>query len=58
MLAEGYAREYSDWGPYGYQTTFQASLQAAINGQRGLWAPQTGAGQTGLPELAAPGVAG
>jgi micrococcal nuclease len=56
MLAEGYVREYSAWGPYGYQSTFQAAQQAAIRGQRGLWAPDTCAGQTGSPP--APSTAG
>lgn len=45
MLAEGYAYEYTYGKPYKYQKEFKSLQTLAENNKRGLWAPDTCAGE-------------
>jgi micrococcal nuclease len=45
MVAQGYAYEYTYNTPYKYQAEFKQAEQAAREGQAGLWAPSTCAGE-------------
>ena len=45
MIAEGYAHEYTYRTAYRYQSQFRAAQREAQQGNRGLWSPDTCAGQ-------------
>jgi micrococcal nuclease len=53
MIAQGYAHEYTYATPYKYQQLFKQAQRTAREQNRGLWAPQTCAGNTSRPALAA-----
>lgn len=44
LVAEGYAREYTDDRPYAYREVLRVAEAAAAAAQRGLWSPATCAG--------------
>lgn len=46
MIEQGYAHEYTYQVPYKYQSEFKAAEASARNNQRGLWDPNTCAGDT------------
>jgi micrococcal nuclease len=54
MIAGGYAHEYTYDVPYRYQAEFQAAERSAREHDRGLWAPDTCAGDTTTPADGAP----
>jgi len=41
LIAEGYAREYTDDRPYHYRDAFRAAQAAAADAEQGLWSPAT-----------------
>jgi micrococcal nuclease len=49
MIGDGYAHEYTYRFPYVYQDEFRAAQADAIANQRGLWSPDTCAGDTTQP---------
>lgn len=49
MIAAGFAHEYTYNVPYKYQAQFKAAEQAAREARRGLWSPETCAGDTNRP---------
>lgn len=49
MISAGFAHEYAYRFPYKYQKRFKAAEKAAREAQRGLWAPDTCAGDTKQP---------
>jgi micrococcal nuclease len=54
MFAEGYAHEYTFDLPYTYQAEYREAEQTARQQQRGLWHPETCAGDTMQPGDASP----
>jgi micrococcal nuclease len=49
LVAQGYAHEYTYAAPYTYQDAFQRAQREAREQGRGLWAPETCAGNTARP---------
>lgn len=49
LVRQGYAHEYTYRLPYRYQAEFKAAEREAREAARGLWAPETCAGDTSKP---------
>lgn len=54
LLREGYAYEYTYDQPYQYQAAFKTEEATARDGNKGLWSPQTCAGQRSAPPASIP----